>query len=232
MTLQELCEPLFLYICRLNRSSRKGASPDYARTRSDIETIFGTMRSQASASPELAGEYDKLELPLMFFVDSMISESDLPFASQWHEDRLAYGRNERAGDEKFFDVLEETLHEKGEGARQRLAVMYACLGLGFTGWYAGQPEYLRSKAMECSVPLRSMMEAEESSRLTPQAYEQVDTRDLIEPPGTKILYIAIALLCLVAATVVTGVVGYKTARSQLESDLTTIVQIADEEPAP
>ena len=36
----------------------------------------------------------------------MISESSLPFAAQWNQNRLAYERNELAGDEKFFDLLE------------------------------------------------------------------------------------------------------------------------------
>ena len=37
------------------------------------------------------------------------SESTLPFAAQWNQNRLAYERNELAGDEKFFDLLEETI---------------------------------------------------------------------------------------------------------------------------
>jgi hypothetical protein len=31
MTLSELCEPLFLYMCRVNRSARKGTVFEYNR---------------------------------------------------------------------------------------------------------------------------------------------------------------------------------------------------------
>jgi cytochrome bd-type quinol oxidase subunit 1 len=40
-----------------------------------------------------------------------------------------------AGDEKFFDLLEETLNDSSEDASERLAVYYTCLGLGFMGMY-------------------------------------------------------------------------------------------------
>ena len=59
-------------------------------------------------------------MPLIFFVDSLISESTLPFAAEWNRKRLAYERNELAGDEKFFDFLDETLAEKGPDADERL----------------------------------------------------------------------------------------------------------------
>ena len=49
----------------------------------------------------------KMKLPLKFFVDSLISESSLPFAAQWNQDRLAYKDNELAGDERFFELLED-----------------------------------------------------------------------------------------------------------------------------
>ena len=46
------------------------------------------------------------------------------------------------------ESLDETLAEKGSEADERLEVYYACLGLGFQGWYAGQPEFLRKKMSE------------------------------------------------------------------------------------
>ena len=36
----------------------------------------------------------------------------------------------------------------------------------------------------------------ETQKICPDAYEKVDTRDLIEPPGTKLIGIAIALVGL------------------------------------
>ena len=36
MTLPELCEPLFLYVCRLNRASRKGGELSMERVRNEL----------------------------------------------------------------------------------------------------------------------------------------------------------------------------------------------------
>ena len=102
-----------------------------------------------------------------------------------------------AGDEKFFDLLEENLKDKSPSANDRLAVFYTCLGLGFSGWYTGQPEYLRRKMKELAARLHAAGIFVETERICPDAYEKVDTRDLVEPPGTKLIGIAIALLGLI-----------------------------------
>jgi len=123
MTLLELCEPLFLYICRLNRSARKGgAGLEYDRVRAEIEGIFKEIAARADAEPGLVSQYEKVEEVLVFFVDSMLSESTLPFAEEWHRNRLAYERNELAGDEKFWDLLDETLQERSSEATERLSI--------------------------------------------------------------------------------------------------------------
>ena len=38
MTLAEVCEPLFLYICRLNRLARKGGEQDADQVRTELES--------------------------------------------------------------------------------------------------------------------------------------------------------------------------------------------------
>src|SRR5262245_44956105 len=120
MTLLELTEPLFQYICRLNRVARKsgagpsggetalltkgggglprGVSLDYAVVRGDIKGLLEDMQQKSAKDFRLNSQREKIELPLLFFVDSLISESGLRFAAQWNQDRLAYSRNELAGD--------------------------------------------------------------------------------------------------------------------------------------
>ena len=51
---------------------------------------------------------------------------------------------------KFFDLLDETLNDPSDEATERLKIFYTCLGLGFSGWYAGQSEYLRGKMLDIS----------------------------------------------------------------------------------
>jgi type VI protein secretion system component VasF len=204
MTVLELCEPLFTKVCLLNRLGAGGGgflSADHLRL--EIGQLFDEMRKSADADPALRVQWQKLELPLIFFVDSMISESSLPLAATWNRNRLAYERKELAGDEKFFDLLDETLADPSDEASQRLLVYYTCIGLGFTGWYAGQPEYLRGKMLDISQRIRAAMETDKTARICPEAYLNVDTRDLVQPPTSKLGGIAVifAGLCLIVIIV-------------------------------
>ena len=84
MTLLELCEPLFQYVCRLKRLSRSSCTLEMDKVRSEIKKIFEAMKSESLNSAKLAGQYEKIELPLLFFVDFMIKESKLTFAYDWY----------------------------------------------------------------------------------------------------------------------------------------------------
>ena len=215
MTLPELCEPLFQYVCRLNRSPRKGGRHECNHVRAEIKALLEDMKSKAATDVNLLGQYERIEEVLVFFVDSMIAESRLPFAQEWHQNRLGYERNELAGDEKFFDLLEETLNDSSKAATERLAVFYTCIGLGFTGFYAGQPDYLRRKMLDCKSRIRDMMDMDEFSRICPQTYEHTDTRDFVEPPGKKLLGIAIALLGLILVLFVANLLLFRSTSKKL-----------------
>src|SRR4051812_14504198 len=205
MTLLELTEPLFQYLCMLNRIARNpgGENIGLDALRPLIVDMMAGMKEQAEKEPRLASQYNKMELPLIFFVDSMLAESKLSLAAQWHKNRMAYERKELAGDEKFFDLLEETLAEKGSEADERLEVYYACLGLGFQGWYAGQPEFLRKKMQEVSQRISRVFDADQRAKVCPEAYFHTDQRNLVERPGMKVLTIGIAFagLCLLVLVV-------------------------------
>lgn len=209
MKLLEVCEELFQYACRLNRSARKGAPLEPAMVRSDIKTVLSRVRSKAGGDPLLAQQYDKVERPLVYFIDFMIEESVLPFASEWKSGRLQneyYSVND--GDEHFFDLLDETLRDNSREATERLSVFYTCLGLGFTGFYAGQPEYLRRKMMEMNARLRDVMETEAGARIVPEAYEHTDTSDLIQPPTRSLVSLVIVMLVVLVSLIGTSVYLY------------------------
>ncbi len=195
MKLLELCEPLFQYISRLSRLARMGHSMEMNQVRSDVKRILEEMKGKASGTPELVGQYEKVELPLIFFVDFMIKESKLSFAAEWWE--LGREKNELAGDEKFFDLLDADLVEPSDAATQRLVIFYTCLGLGFTGIYTGQPESIHQLMSKISARISGMMDAEEKSFVCPEAYENVDSRDFVEPPAAKLVGIGIALIGLI-----------------------------------
>ncbi len=192
MTLTELTEPFFQYMCRLNRSARGGGQLDAASVRAEIKSLLADMKAKAAASGTLAGQYDKVELPLIFFADFTAKEGGYTISKQWKE--IAFDRNELGGDEKFFDLLEETLKDSSPAATERLGVFYTCLGLGFTGWYAGQPEYLRKKMREIKARLDGGARDADARKICPESYDNVNTIDLIEPPGVKLFGIAVVLV--------------------------------------
>ena len=166
-----------------------------ATLRPEIIALLEGINKRAQAEPLLALQAGKLEMPITFFVDSIIAESNLRCAGQWHKERLAYDRNELAGDEKFFDLLDETLNDPSPEATERLVIFYVCLGLGFTGWYANQPEYLRRK-METIAKRIGVEGLERVAHICPEAYKYVDSRNLIEAASSKIGAIAVAFLAL------------------------------------
>ena len=75
---------------------------DYAVVLSEIRAIFEDMAQKASRDNRLASQYKQVELPLLFFIDSMISEHRLSFATKWNDKRLGYERKELAGGRKVF----------------------------------------------------------------------------------------------------------------------------------
>jgi type VI protein secretion system component VasF len=227
MTLAQHCEPLLLYVCRLNRASRKAGDVDSRQTRADLEALFNQLRVGAAADPVLARQFNQVFLALVFFVDSTIVESELPFAQEWHRKRLAYQLDklgwapapEMAGDEKFVVILDETLADSSADATERLAVLGTCLGLGGTAWFAGQPEHLKRKVLQCSARLRDRMELDENAKICPEAYEHVDRGTPFEPPAAKIGGIGIALLVLLFVDFVVNIYLYRSRTSRMDDAL-------------
>ena len=203
-TLNEICEPVFQYVCRLNRLGRKGGRTDTGIVRTEIRQIFGDMRQRAEATPGMVGPYDRIEKVLMYFVDSVILNSQLNFAGGWKPfsaDPRQLGINETPNlgfEETFWDILDETLRDPSEQGTQCLGVFYECIGLGFTGLFADQPEYRRRKMLEISARLRAMVDADLSTQICPEAYQNVDTRNLNLSPTRRLTgwVLAMTVLCI------------------------------------
>jgi type VI protein secretion system component VasF len=188
--------------------------------RARIRGLLDEARSRAGAQPGMAEQFGKVELALIYFADFMVKESRLPFAREWRE--LAHERNKLAGDEEFFDILEETLADRSKEADARLCVLYTCLGLGFTGFYTGQPEYLRKKSMEISTRIRQYMDSDASAKICPEAYEHVDTSNLIEPPGRSLVGFGIALVGLIIVLFIANAFLYVDGSKSLLTSLSKI----------
>lgn len=200
MTLVELCEPLFQYVCRLNRSARRGASIAQGTVRAELHALFAQMKDKAAQTPGMTEQYERVRLPLVYFVDFMIKESSLSFAKKWQE--LAFEEEKFAGDEDFFEILEQTLADQSALANERLAVFYTAVGLGMAGIYIRQPEKLRSYMNEMWARLRPKYGGDETARICPEAYENVDTRVIWPTAARGIGFILVGLVGLVV-----GVLG-------------------------
>jgi type IV/VI secretion system ImpK/VasF family protein len=194
MKLLDLYEDIFQYVCRLNRAAKTPAHPDFARVRSEIKDLLERPVRSTASDVRLSNQVKRLELPVLFFIDNLICTSRLKFAPQWAEKRLASERNELAGDERFFDLLEQDLPDTSEEAAERLAVYYVCLGLGFTGMYVTQPEKIRSYMDQIFPRVRQWIDSDPRTKINEEAYRYTDSRVLTEPPSKRILLVAVIFL--------------------------------------
>jgi type IV/VI secretion system ImpK/VasF family protein len=122
-----------------------GSEPSMERFKRDIESSLARAEREASADPALAHLYARIERPLVFFIDYMVMEGNFPFRNEWQE--LARKYNELSGDEKFFDILSESLDNPD--AAGILPVFYLMLGLGFDGSHHGDPDYISQCMRRC-----------------------------------------------------------------------------------
>lgn len=216
------CDPLFQLICRYNRIIRKGSGHtlDYTQVRTEIEEMFDVLGRTAQGDLSLGAQYRLVELPLLIFVDAMMANSAVGFAQKWGNNRLAYLRKGCSDEEKFFNLLDETLQEKKEGTDERLAIFYICIGLGFTG--GNQPEFLRKKMEELAQRVRAYVDIDESAFITPASYQHTNMTNLPMPMAASLVPLLIVLTGLMLVVVAVNVYTFYSASSELTEVLNTI----------
>jgi type IV/VI secretion system ImpK/VasF family protein len=222
MKLIEACEPFFQHVCYLNRLAREGGPSDPGQCEAQLEAELARIRQDCKTSRELSSVYnDKVEWALIAFADFTIRESKFPFASRWRG--LGPKRNNLVLDEQFFQLLDETLQETpSEANRQRLSVFYACLGLGFTGMYTGQPDELQRKLRPKMKELYARMGGtarQEEDYLCAEAYEHTDKRVLHRSSSRWFAVMVIVLIVMIPGVIVGNYLGYRAAQSQLNEAL-------------
>ena len=224
MKLLELYEDFFQYVCRLNRVARTTVHPEFTRVRADLKELLAQVVRDASSDVRLLNQVKRLELPMVFFVDNIICTSRLKFGPQWIENRLATERNELAGDERFFDLLEADLADPSEEAAERLAVYYVCLGLGFTGMYHNQPENIRRYMEQMFPRVRQWIDIDPRAKVTEQAYQHTDTRVLTDPPSRQVALVAIVFLFLCLGVLSVYYALYGSALNKLNTSVSSILK--------
>jgi type VI protein secretion system component VasF len=136
--LEKICNPVFLCVCNYWQLSCIVNDVDREKFQQDIVTLLAEAKQKAEADPLLAREYAWIEKPLVFFIDYMVKEGRFPFKQEWRE--LARNYNELSGDEKFFNLLTETLQYPEY--QNSFILFYVMLGLGFDGAYRYNREHI------------------------------------------------------------------------------------------
>jgi len=144
--LEKLCNPVFQCVCNYWQLGRVTDIVDRERFRNDITGILEEAGNKARRDPRLEQEFARIEKPLVFFIDYMVKEGRFPFREDWWE--LARNYNELSGDEKFFDLLNETLNYPD--SENSFALFYIMLGLGFDGAYRYNQKYIEQCMRLCA----------------------------------------------------------------------------------
>ncbi len=200
----QLYEPLFQYLCRLNRLARGGYQPAYADVRREVMGHLADAAMQAEDDPALRDHLRALKTPINYIVDGLIVQNKLlAFRMRWHEERLGFRKDGLAGDEAFFsEHLDPALKEAPtEAGAERLLVYYVALGLGFQGFYFHSPEKLRAYMKSMQPAVRHWLVEDRVDLLVPQAYEFTDRRDLARPPQLRASLLVAGLVALILSAV-------------------------------
>lgn len=144
--LENICRPILITMCNYWQLIENNQAVDKDTFKKEIRSLISEAKENASKSPSLEREFSRVEKPLVFFVDYMVKEGNFPFNNEWREIGREY--NELSGDEKFFDMLTETLDDPDSA--NCLEIFYNLMGLGFSGVYQNDPEYLERRMKVCA----------------------------------------------------------------------------------
>lgn len=144
--LEELCRPLVSKLCVYWQMANAGEALDVEEVELSLRSLLSSIKEQISEDPSLKKGFSKIERPLVFFIDYTIREGHFPFKRDWHE--ISYDYNELSGDEKFFDLLTESLDDPDTS--EQLYMYYLFLGLGFDGCQT-EHEYIERRMKVCAT---------------------------------------------------------------------------------
>jgi type IV/VI secretion system ImpK/VasF family protein len=144
--LEKICNPVFQCVCNYWQLSMVTNMADGEKFRHDVTRLLEEAGKKALRDLQLEREFAWIEKPLVFFIDYMVKEGRFPFKENWRE--LARSYNELSGDEKFFDLLTETLNHPDRA--NCFAVFYIMLGLGFDGAYRFNHKYIEQYIRLCA----------------------------------------------------------------------------------
>ena len=169
MNIVSLASPIIDYICELRRIAAANVPLEMEAVRARVRRLLQQADEASTSNLEIAAEYNKIRLALIFYIDYMIKEGPFQFRDQWEE--LARQYKELSGDEKFFDLLDESLNDPGAAATERLKVFFLCMATGFDGCHKAEPELVERKMKICALRIGTDFKGGASPHLSEDAYK-------------------------------------------------------------
>jgi hypothetical protein len=71
--------------------------------------------------------------------------------------------------------------------------------------------------------IRHLLEADQTAKICPDAYEGIDTRDLVQPPSSRMVFVGILFLCFILAVGITYFMLYRAASKSLSTSMDHIL---------
>lgn len=220
MTLLDLVEPVLQQVCRLNRLARKGAAIDLSIARSELRSTLNDARARAAADPELIRGFETVEPSILVLIDASVRSMRAGFAGVWKP--LAPERGIESSVRVFEEALETAIADDSPGSTERLAVLAQILGLGVPGAYGGNREAAARKLAEVLPRLSALAEIDQTQRICPEAYRNVDTRQLTLPPVRGLTAVAIAAVGMLLVVGIAYFQLFSRASGELRSTLQAI----------
>lgn len=220
MTLLELVEPILQQVCRLNRLARKGAAIDLTVVRSELRSALNDARARAAGDPDVMRGFETVEPSMLVFIDSNVRAMRAGFAGVWKP--LAPERGVDSSVRVIEEAIEKALADNSAGSTERLAVLAQILGLGVPGIYGGNREAGAKKLAEVLPRLSAVAEIDQTERVCPEAYRNVDTRKLTLPPVRSLTSVAIAAVGMIVVVVCAYFMLFARASGDLRSTLQQI----------
>jgi type VI protein secretion system component VasF len=222
MTLIELCDEAFQYICFLKRNKNSKVKISFEKARNDIFDILNSMDSKLIVDSNLWRQYKRIKVSLLFFIDSIIYSSKISFAEEWNKDRLAYQQGVLTGDKKFFIELENMLSEYTTDADECLKFFYICLGLGFRGAYSDRPDILEKFMGRIKHRIYDFISNKGDSDIT-ENYREIDCRYLLSTRWFTLQKLTMYFIFLLAAWLTFNTILYFGCVGRLSKDLDTLI---------
>ncbi|MDB6079534.1 MAG: hypothetical protein JWO82_3281, partial [Akkermansiaceae bacterium] len=116
ISLLEGLDPLFLFICQQHRIAREGKALSFQHVRDETVRLVEVIEDRCRRDPVLQQQFERVRDPLLWYVDYWFGSSGefSTLRDPWNQNRMGeYPDDDEegslAGDEAFYDKLEETL---------------------------------------------------------------------------------------------------------------------------